>query len=49
MGDAFRGRSCKYENSRRPAGSEVCVDGKCMICQNGKWKDKIEGLYPAAG
>jgi hypothetical protein len=44
--------SCKHEEKRYAAGSELCLEEKCMICQDGEWKDKISGMsafYPAAG
>jgi hypothetical protein len=44
--------SCKHEEKQYAAGSELCVEDKCMICKDGEWKDKISGMsafYPAAG
>ena len=30
-------KSCRYDGSVRPDGSEVCCEGYCLVCEDGRW------------
>lgn len=39
-------QGCKYKDQLQSHGSEICIAGKCMICNNGKWEDRVEMFPP---
>ncbi len=37
--------TCSYMGNTYAHDAEVCGDGKCMICKDGKWEDASD-LFP---
>lgn len=33
---------CQNDNRLYPHGTEQCISGKCMLCVDGQWKERIE-------
>ncbi|MCU0572971.1 MAG: hypothetical protein MUC41_08265 [Syntrophobacteraceae bacterium] len=33
--------SCSYDDSVYPEGSEVCCEGYCQVCRDGRWVDTM--------
>lgn len=38
-------KSCTFEGEEYSHGSEVCKDGKCMICNDGQWEPSVH-VFP---
>lgn len=39
MESLFEKKRCDYEGLTYSHGSGLCVVGKCMICEDGEWKE----------
>jgi hypothetical protein len=35
-------KACVLENKLYPHGSDECIKGKCMICRDGDWLERID-------
>jgi hypothetical protein len=38
--------TCSYDGQTYGHDAEVCADGKCRLCKDGKWEETTD-LFPA--
>ena len=38
---------CTKDERLYPHGTEQCISGRCMLCAEGQWKERIDVCSPA--
>lgn len=39
---------CTHDNRIYPHGTEECIAGKCKVCSDGDWKERVQVCSPVS-
>jgi len=39
-------KNCTFEGREYSHGTELCIEGKCMICNDGRWEQVVTEIFP---